>query len=256
MRYLFHLAYQGTRYHGWQRQKAHPSVQETLESALEQMVGQKASIHGCGRTDTGVHASQYFFHADLPEKFKGSQSVFVLNKNLPGDISIFGSSRVDPDFNAQLDARRRTYSYYFHLVRDPMLAPLSTYLLHDPDDGKILDALGCLQGEHDFRSYTLTPDRQDNMVCRLFSAEYERSANQKQIRFRFTGDRFARAMVRLLVSELLNIGLGKRSIRQFNQSLHQQNPVPFARPAYPQGLYLSGIEYPDLNVPRLAREPF
>ena len=102
LRYFFHIAYKGAAYHGWQRQVDVISVQQKLEETLFKIVGVKRPIIGCGRTDAGVHASQYFFHVDyqveLPQELK-----FILNKNLPSDITVFDILKYERNYHAQFD---------------------------------------------------------------------------------------------------------------------------------------------------------
>ena len=88
MRYFLHIGYDGTNYSGWQSQADAPSVQQTIEEVLSQIFKKEIPIHGCGRTDSGVHASQYILHINLYEDFDFDLK-FRMNKNLPDDISVF-----------------------------------------------------------------------------------------------------------------------------------------------------------------------
>lgn len=255
-KYLFHCAFKGTCYKGWQRQKNVPTVQERLESCFEQVFGRHINVHGCGRTDTGVHASQFFFHAKIPKPELSGDKLFILNKNLPEDISLFNIIEVSPEFNAQHSALSRTYHYHLHLNRDPLLSDLSTYLIEDPEDTAIFEGLTILLGKHDFRAFSLTPDQLKHTYCTIQEARFLRSPDRKQLCFTFTADRFIRTMVRQLVDELIQIGLRKRTMKQFETRLANQVPNPLAKPAYPQGLYLAAVEYPALSLARIAKEPF
>ena len=116
MRYLFHLSFKGTRYYGWQRQPKLQTVQESIESTLRNITGKKVSIHGCGRTDAGVHASQFFFHTGLEINDHGS-FLYILNQNLPADIAVFDCHEIPSDFNAQFKAIERTYHYFLHTTK-------------------------------------------------------------------------------------------------------------------------------------------
>jgi len=146
MRYLFHAAYKGTQYKGWQWQIDQPSVQECIEKTIQKITGLSVKIHGCGRTDAGVHASQYFFHLNSELEIQDlDHFTFVLNKNLPGDISILGIIKVDDQFNAQRMAISRTYHYFCHLTPDPMLGELSTFINQEVNcerinEGRYLEA--------------------------------------------------------------------------------------------------------------------
>ncbi|MEM9917659.1 MAG: tRNA pseudouridine synthase A, partial [Bacteroidota bacterium] len=111
MRYFVQLAYNGTRFHGWQKQPNSQSIQQTLEEAFSLLLRQPIDITGCGRTDTGVHASDYVFHFDcdapLPEHL-----IYRLNKFLSSDIAIYTIKEVEQDAHARFDAIRRSYKYH------------------------------------------------------------------------------------------------------------------------------------------------
>ena len=114
MKYFLQLAYNGGNYHGWQRQAHVPSIQATIEDDLRKLFHPDLTIHGCGRTDAGVHAKQYFAHFVVPEAID-FDLVFKLNRMLPDDIVIHDLIPVHPKANAQLDALSRTYEYHIHL---------------------------------------------------------------------------------------------------------------------------------------------
>ena len=130
MRVFTELAYDGTNYHGWQRQPEAITVQQAIEDALEKLCGEKCPILGCGRTDSGVHASYFVAHIDLPasssERFDSlEQLAFKLNGVLDGDIAIFSIIEVDEKAHARFDARERSYTYWIHNEKDPFLRRVS-----------------------------------------------------------------------------------------------------------------------------------
>jgi tRNA pseudouridine38-40 synthase len=255
MRYLFHIAFKGSAYKGWQWQKEEPSVQQNIEDTFKQVYQEECKIHGCGRTDAGVHASQYFFHVDLERKITG-KDIFILNKNLPSDITFFDVFPVDDNFNAQLMAHERTYRYYFHFVPNPLISDLSTYSQEIPEEGSIQKAMEMIRGEHDFRAFTLTPDRQSRTSCQVFKSSFHLAADQYMAFFEFTADHFLRGMVRALVSECMNLGIGRRSWEEFERALFEQEKHPHLRLAYPQGLYLHKVGYPGLDIPIKTNNTF
>ena len=254
MRLLFHCAFKGTNYHGWQWQKDQSTVQATLESAF-QKVFDATNIHGCCRTDAGVHASQYFIHTDL-NFLPTDEHIYILNKNLPNDIAVLNVIPVDQKFNAQLNAISRTYRYFIHTNYDPMISDLSTWIDFEPEESQMRQGLALIKGTHDFKNFTLTPDRQKNTICHIISTDLKRSANGQFYCFEFKADHFLRGMVRLLVNELLTIGEGKRNIKQMKERLIKGTQNQLSKTAFPQGLYLSQVEYPGLSIPRIASEAF
>lgn len=131
MRYFLHLAYNGASYFGWQVQPDHPSVQETLERCLSLMLHQeRIAITGCGRTDTGVHATSFYAHFDIDQVFTPDQCaalVAKLNNFLPKDIVIYRLFAVKEDAHARFDADARTYHYYISTKKIPSLSSIECF---------------------------------------------------------------------------------------------------------------------------------
>ena len=121
-RYALEIAYRGTNYHGWQIQPNASSVQEEIERRLSRLSGNSpVSIVGCGRTDTGVHASYYVLHFDSDKEFDTAGLVYKLNKMLPDDITVFSARVAEDEFHARFSAVSRTYHYFIHQKKDPFL---------------------------------------------------------------------------------------------------------------------------------------
>ncbi|MDF2432121.1 MAG: tRNA pseudouridine38-40 synthase, partial [Mucilaginibacter sp.] len=118
MRYFFHIGYHGSAYSGWQKHAGILSVQDVLETRLSKLLKTTVNIVGCGRTDAGVHASQFFFHADIEREWN-SDLFFRLNKILPDDIAIFDIIPMQGAVHARFDAVQRTYDYFIHTYKDP-----------------------------------------------------------------------------------------------------------------------------------------
>ena len=247
IRYLFHIAFKGTAYHGWQRQNHGLSVQESIEQALEQVTGRELRIHGCGRTDAGVHASQFFFHADLPQK-TGPDTLFILNKNLPGDITVFDILEVPLHFNAQLQVESREYTYFVHTRKDPFLSEISSYYPGSFKFKQMQQVLEFLPDFQDFEATSITPDRLDSTISHLELCRMEISQDGQRFCLIFRGDRFIRGMVRLLTAAILESGRGKLSSKTIRAHLESGKRMPLLPPAYPQGLYLSRVSYPGLKI--------
>ena len=113
-RYFFKISYLGSSYHGWQRQNGQISVQQCIEESLSKFIHQKEiKIVGCGRTDTGVHAKNFYFHLDTEEKLP-KQTLFKTNTLLPNDIAVHDILEVKKEHHARFDATERTYRYYLH----------------------------------------------------------------------------------------------------------------------------------------------
>src|SRR5882757_6724738 len=128
MRHFFHIAYQGQHYNGWQKQPGAISVQEVIEKALFKIFKIPIPIIGCGRTDAHVHASQFFFHADIEDEFD-FDLLYRLNKALPQNIAIFDIIKMDGLQHARFDAVQRKYDYFIHTYKDPFLSNQSSFYL-------------------------------------------------------------------------------------------------------------------------------
>ncbi len=249
IRYFLHIGYKGTNYRGWQRQKRVITIQEIIENSLKQIFKYEITCLGCGRTDAGVHAAQYFFHIDLKEEYQMDLK-FILNKMLPNDISVFDIIKMEGKPHAQFDATERTYNYFIHTRKDPFLSDLSSYyLIDDIDLNLIKEATSIIPNYSDFRALCKTPDKHTSTICNLKSIKLFHNQDKDRLRIQFTSDKFLKSMIRIIVYKLLEIGTGKLSIEEFENNLKSTETLPFTNLAYPQGLYLSEISYPFINIP-------
>lgn len=251
-RYFLHLAYKGTNYRGWQVQAKGRSVQGELERCLSALLHAPKKVHPCGRTDAGVHASQFFAHLEKEGEID-FDLVFRINKMLPNDIVVYDMIDMIPNAHAQLDAISRTYLYKVHRRKNPFWEEGSTWFpAENLDLDLIRKAMLILQKYEDFRSMCLTPEKHSSTICQFQKVELTTAMNEEQLCFELTANRFLRGMVRLLVARFLDIGTGKLSLDAFEASLKTGNRVRFHTLAPPQGLYLAKVEYPYLKVaPRM-----
>lgn len=244
MKLFLHLSYKGTHYHGWQRQPGKPTVQQTLEDALARILGHKVNCIGCGRTDAGVHASHYFCHIVLHEA-PGFDLVFRLNKVLPGDISIHECLEAPREAHAQHDALSRSYTYRIHTFKDAFLSELSAFYPADGLDVEKLHAAAALITRYkDFRGVCMQSGLYKSTICQVSHAGWTIAHDRRQLQFDITADRFLKGMVRILVGNMLEVAYGRMSLEAFREILKAGQRAPFFNAAYPQGLYLSGVEYP------------
>lgn len=249
MRFFFHLAYKGTNYRGWQRQPRQVNIQEVVENALSQILKTPIFITGCGRTDAGVHASQFFFHLDVEEPWR-FDVVSRLNKTLPPDIAVFDCMPVEPDHHARHSATHRTYDYFIHTSKDPFLHEISA--LYEEKKLRLDDmqrAVLLLTRYSDFLAFCKTPADYKHTVCRVSSAALFADSRGHRLRLQLSADRFLRSMVRVIVGRLLDVGRGKLSIDQLEHHLATGQSFKALLPAHPQGLFLSKVNYPFLDIP-------
>ncbi|MGM0479872.1 MAG: tRNA pseudouridine(38-40) synthase TruA [Bacteroidota bacterium] len=245
-RYLFEMAYDGTNYAGWQVQPGVDTIQGELTQQLTRLLGNRpVQVVGCGRTDAGVHASQYFFHVDLPERMAADQLVYKLNKMLPPALVIYDARVVQPDFHARFDATARTYRYFIQHQKYPFNRYYSWYFPQDLDVAAMNRAAECLIGKKDFTSFSkLHTDVQTN-ICTVHHAVW--TTNEHQIQFEIKANRFLRNMVRAIVGTLIDAGRGKLSPSEF-QSIIEKKDRGSAGVSVPgHGLFLHKIDYPEDN---------
>lgn len=250
MRHFIHLAYQGTKYRGWQRQAKERSVQATIEDQLSKMLKTKTIIHGCGRTDAGVHASQYFVHANIPTDLD-YDPIERLNYILPDDIAIYEIIPMDdPHCNAQTDAIARSYEYYMHFDKIPQLKDNSTYFkVKELNVEAMQKAVTLIANTKDFRSLCKGPDIYKHTRCNVQATSLEITHDGRRMVFSITANRFLRAMIRNIVARLIDIGKGALTLEAFEEIVSHQKEFefPFHKQAPPTGLYLSKVIYPYLE---------
>ena len=249
MRYFLHIGYDGSKYRGWQWQPNVPSVQQAIEKGLQQIFKSPITVYGCGRTDAGVHASQYILNINLDSKID-FDLVFRLNKNLPNDISVYDVWEMKEGQNARYDAISRTYDYFIHSYDDPILSKYSSnYELDKLDLQEMQKAASIFTKYEDFKAVCKQPHLYKHTLCTVTNCHLYVSEDKKRLRFTITANRFLRGMVRLSVSMLLKIGKGEISLEEFESVLINKIDFPEKEPALPNGLFLSKVEYPYLKVP-------
>ncbi|MEN9322918.1 MAG: tRNA pseudouridine synthase [Bacteroidota bacterium] len=242
MRYFIQFSYNGTAYHGWQIQPNALSVQEVLGQALQTILGLPIALTGAGRTDTGVHAKEMYAHLDLPEEIDTEKLVYKLNAYLPKDIAIARIFAVAPHAHTRFDASKRTYEYHIHTQKNPFLEQLSWYVQQTVDVPLMNEAAKKLLLHTDFQCFSKVNTDVATFDCKIYEARW--SQQQDKLVFTISADRFLRNMVRAIVGTLINVGLHKTTLAEFEQIIIGKNrsDAGFSVPAH--GLYLTHIEYP------------
>lgn len=249
MRYFFHIGYNGFAYQGWQRQPNTVTVQEVIEQALSRILKTPISINGCGRTDAMVHGSQFFFHLDVNEIWDFDM-LFRLNKVLPHDIAIFEIIPVKENQHARFDAIQRQYDYFIHTYKDPFLSQLSaSYLERNLNLSEMRRAVTLLTQYNDFRAFCKTPNDYKHTVCHVTQAALFADATGDRIRFTISANRYLGRMIRMIMAKLLAVGRNEISVDTFESYLITKVAPVKSETAYPQGLYLSKVTYPYLDLP-------
>jgi len=246
------LAYDGTAYAGWQRQKEDPTIQGLLEEKLAVMTGGHVTLHGAGRTDAGVHAlgmvANFVTESQIPlDGFRKG-----LNSLLPDDVRIKTVAEVPADFHARYNATGKLYLY--NITVDAVLEPTERLYRalvsggFDPEP--VRDCLKMLIGQFDFSSFEATGSRDTShqhgrgAVRRIFTAELVQDRDYpNKFQFLLAGDGFLRHMVRNIVGTLVEVGQGKRPVQDF-AALLEARDRSLAGPTMPaKGLFLKEVFY-------------
>ena len=241
LRYFIKLAYNGTHYHGWQYQPNASSVQETMSKAVSTILNTEINLMGAGRTDTGVHAKKMYAHFDFETPFDIPNLVHKLNSYLPKDIAVYDIIPVHDEAHTRFDATKRTYEYHINTLKNPFLQEQSLYF-HQPLDVDLMnEAAEILFNYTDFQCFSKVNTDVNTFDCTIFEA-YWKQENEKLI-FTISANRFLRNMVRAIVGTLINIGLHKITLADFDAIIKSKNrdKAGFSVPAH--GLYLTEIEY-------------
>ena len=243
-RFFFELGYNGKNYFGWQRQPKQVSVQEEIERALSKLQSNKEIfITGCGRTDTGVHAAQYFFHVDIESATVSLEDwTYKLNCILPDDISIYNITEVSVDLHARFSATQRSYRYFIHWKKDPFLADRSLFLRHQPNFERMNEAAKHLIGKQDFTSLSKLHTDVKTNICTVTQATWVQTSNTTAY-FEISADRFLRNMVRATVGTLLEVGSGKLSTDELPAILEAKDRGQAAVSVPAHGLFLWEVRY-------------
>jgi tRNA pseudouridine38-40 synthase len=248
------IEYDGTGYHGWQRQKNARTIQETIESAISVMVKAPVRLIGSGRTDAGVHAlgqaANFRCEKDLPpEAF-----VAGLNSLLPDDIVIRGCERVADDFHAQYDAKLKTYRY--RILNRPIPSAICrqyAWFMPRPLDADAMNqAAGHLIGTHDFSSFEAAGSPRSHSHRTVYDARVIKKADDI-ICFAITANGFLRFMVRNIVGTLADVGIGKIRPDGLKTILAAQNRDQASATAPAHGLFLVCVHYADAAAVPLSR---
>ncbi|MEM6317651.1 MAG: tRNA pseudouridine(38-40) synthase TruA [Bacteroidota bacterium] len=248
MRYFLELAYKGTHYFGWQIQPKDITVQGVLEQTFSTILRTPIAITGCGRTDTGVHASQYFAHfdftGDLPQNF-----LYRINKFLPKDIAIRRIFPVAADAHARFDAYLRSYEYHIALEKNPFSLETAYYLPYAKKmEMAQLQAAASLLLEYDaFFPFCKTKSDAKTMLCDVQRVEWVFHESTGKLVFHISANRFLRGMVRLIVGMCLNVGSGKLSLAEVRTALEEQKRLPKDASVVATGLFLTEIRYSFLD---------
>jgi len=249
MRYALQLSFNGTNYHGWQKQLNAHTVQAELEKALSTLLRVPVETTGCGRTDTGVHAADFYVHFDADTELT-PELVYRLNKILPPDIAIHQLIRVSPFFHARFDACYREYFYHLHQQKNAFVFPASWYRPGTLNFDLMNEAATALLDYTDFKCFSKVNTQVHTFLCTIHYARWEQLQPGQWV-FKIRANRFLRNMVRAIVGTLIEVGKGEMTIAQFRQVIENGNRSEAGLSVPAHALFLQLVHYPpetfDLN---------
>jgi tRNA pseudouridine38-40 synthase len=238
------LAYDGTRFVGWQRQAEGESIQGLVEDAVARLEGKAITAHGAGRTDAGVHALAQVASVRVTFAHDAATVLRALNATLPPEIRVTAVEDAAPEFHARFDARAKCYRY--QIANVPVASPFTrAYAWHVPeplDRAAMSQGAAALVGTHDFAAFQSSGTEVHTTVRTLTRSTWLDESGL--LVYEVTGDGFLRHMVRAIVGTLVEVGRGWRSPAQVPESLLAGGSRAQAgATAPPRGLLLARVEY-------------
>ena len=250
------LSYDGTNYVGWQTQPNGVAVQEKVEQAIFEVTGERASLQGSGRTDSGVHARAQVAHFDTAARMGADKFAIALNTHLPGDIRVLYSEETDPAFHARFSAKEKQYRYFVQTGPHADVF-LRKYALHAymPLDLDLMNkAAALVVGTHDYSAFMSTGREVESAVRTVTLSRWEKQGNL--LVYSVQGNGFLYNMVRILVGTMLGMGSGRLPDDAMDKALSSLSRKDAGPTAPPHGLVLWRVKYPDFDTEEvLGRDP-
>ncbi len=249
MRYFLELAYKGTHFHGYQSQPNADTIQSEIETCLRTILGVETQVVGCGRTDTGVHASQFFLHFDTDTILEGDLFIYKLNAIVHPDIVFYRLHPVADDAHARFDAESRSYAYYMDLKRDPFRQETAYFFPFQSElDIELMNQVVTkLKSYTDFTTFCKSRTDVKNKICTLTRSEWHFDEERSTLIYKVSANRFLRGMIRLIVGMSIQVGRGTMSVEHVVSCMENRSLLdkPYSAPA--KGLFLRDIIYPYIS---------
>lgn len=243
LRYFIKLAYKGSNYHGWQVQPNAITVQELLNKSLSTIFRTPLEVVGAGRTDTGVHAEEFYAHVAIENEFIPEEVIYKLNGLLPDDIVIYDIFETTEKAHVRFDATSRSYEYRIFLGKNPFLIETAWQLITTKlAVEKMNEAVEILKTQTNFKCFSRSNSDVRTYNCNIMQAGWKQTG--QLLVFQITADRFLRNMVRAIVGTLIEIGKGKMTLEEFKQVIDSENRCNAGPSAPAQGLFLTQVTYP------------
>ena len=238
------IEYDGSEFHGWQRQKKDRTVQETIENALAVMTREQVTVIGSGRTDAGVHALGQVAGFKTRSRLDAEAFFNGLNSLLPGDVVIRACEQMPDDFHARFDVSSKRYRY--HILNRPIAPAIGRqfvwHIRRPLDTAAMAEAAGILLGTHDFKAFEGTGSPRDHTVRTVTDSTVKETGGGNLI-YDIEANGFLRFMVRNIVGTLVEVGLGKIDPQTMLTILLSKDRSQAGATAPPQGLFLVDVAY-------------
>ena len=241
MRVLLKISYLGTNYHGWQVQPNGITVQETLQDALEKLYQTRPALTGCSRTDSGVHAKEFYCHFDTEKYIPENNIINALNTMLPNDISVLGCEFVEDDFHARYSSKGKEYIYQIYNAQtpNPFLYETSWHINRKLDIIKMNKFANDLIGKHDFIAFSSSGRTVTDTVRTVEYCTVE--TNNDIITIKVRADGFLYNMVRIIVGTLVDVSDGKIDVNSAMEIIESKDRSLAGFTAPPKGLFLNRV---------------
>ena len=238
------IEYDGTNYHGWQRQPNSPSVQQTIEAAVETMTHRKITLIGSGRTDAGVHALGQTANFACETRLEPHELQKGLNSLLPDDIVIRQCLPVSPQFHARYDVKSKRYRYC--ILNRALPAAIGRqyawWIRSELDIGAMQQAADLIVGEHDFKAFKASDSPRAHTRRHILQARWAHQESDR-LTFDICANGFLRYMVRNIVGTLVEVGRNKITPVQFREILNSMDRAQAGATAPAHGLFLIEVSY-------------
>ena len=245
MRYFAELSFKGTNYVGWQYQPTGKSVQATIGEALSVIMREEISVMGCGRTDAGVHAKQFFIHFDISKPLIDNL-MGRINKFLPKDIAIKRFIEVEDTAHARFNATHRAYEYHIEYYKNPLTTDTAYFYpsAHQLDIKLLQEAAKLLLNYDEFFPFCKAQTDVKTMCVDLRECRWTLDEKEDHLVFHIAANRFLRGMVRLIVGMCLNVAMHKIPLAEVKKAMDEQTRIDRSHSVPAHGLYLTKVEYP------------
>lgn len=245
-RYFLEIAFDGANYFGWQIQPNHISVQEKITKVLSSLYNEPIKIVGCGRTDTGVHAKQYFLHFDAPsERTNIFESIKLM---FPEDIQLLSVYEVDQEAHARFDATERSYTYNLHQKKNIFKRHFSLGVnLQNLDLEKINQTCEVFLRQTNYACLCKKNPELKDYVSKVKVAKWVMSEDKQSASFSVTANRFLHNQIRRMVGALLLVGNNKLTVAELELAMQNNHSLKYNDTVKAKALFLHSIKYPYIS---------